>query len=150
MSLSVEWTGARTTGYGTDKGRTTSGFSFFHRIKVRMRDIATRRDFMFNLKDILQQAQGMQQRITAIQEELAEKTVVGSAGGDMVKVEANGAQEILSVKIEDDLLSSGDKELVEELVAAAVNDALRKARDLVTQEIGKLTGGLPIPGLGGR
>lgn len=105
---------------------------------------------MFNLKDILQQAQGMQQRITAIQEELAEKTVVGSAGGDMVKVEANGAQEILSVKIEDDLLSSGDKELVEELVAAAVNDALRKARDLVTQEIGKLTGGLPIPGLGGR
>jgi len=105
---------------------------------------------MFNLKDILQQAQGMQQRIAAIQEELAEKTVVGSAGGDMVKVEANGAQEILSVKIEDDLLSSGDKELVEELVASAVNDALHKARDLVTQEIGKLTGGLPIPGLGGR
>jgi len=105
---------------------------------------------MFNLKDILQQAQGMQQRIAAIQEELAEKTVVGSAGGDMVKVEANGAQEILSVKIEDDLLSSGDKELLEELIAAAANDALRKARDLVTQEIGKLTGGLPIPGLGGR
>lgn len=105
---------------------------------------------MFNLKDILQQAQGMQQRIAAIQEELAEKIVVGSAGGDMVKVEANGAQEILSVKIEDDLLSSGDKELLEELVAAAANDALYKARDLVTQEIGKLTGGLPIPGLGGR
>jgi DNA-binding YbaB/EbfC family protein len=105
---------------------------------------------MLNLKDILQQAQGMQQRIAAIQEELAEKTVVGSAGGDMVKVEANGAQEILSVKMEDNLLSSGDKEVVEELIAAAVNDALRKARDLAAQEIGKLTGGLPIPGLGAR
>ena len=104
---------------------------------------------MFNFKELLQQAQGMQQRIAALQEELAEKTVMGSAGGDMVKVEANGAQEILSVKIEADILTSGDKELLEDLVTAAVNDALRKSRDLMTEEVSKLTGGLPIPGLTG-
>lgn len=105
---------------------------------------------MFNIKDILQQAQGVQQRIAAMQEELAEKVVTGSAGGDMVKVEANGAQEILSVQIEDELLGSDDKELLQELIAAAVNDALTKSRELVTEELGKIAGGLPIPGLMGR
>lgn len=105
---------------------------------------------MLNIKELLQQAQGMQQRIAALQEELAEKTVTGSAGGDMVKVEANGAQEILSITIEDEIVTSGDKELLEELVVSAVNDALRKSRDLVTQEVGKLTGGLPFPGLPGQ
>lgn len=104
---------------------------------------------MFNFKDLMQQAQGMQQRITAIQEELADKRVTGSAGGDMVRVEVNGAQEVLSIKIEESVLGSGDPELLEDLVVAAVNDALNKSRELMTEEMSKLTGGLRIPGLTG-
>lgn len=104
---------------------------------------------MFNIKELMQQAQGMQERMAAMQEELAHKSVTGSAGGDMVRVEVNGAQEVLSIKIEESVLASGDRELVEDLVMAAVNDALNKSRELMTQEMTKLTGGLRIPGLTG-
>lgn len=97
----------------------------------------------------MQHAQGMQQKIAAMQEELAEKTVVGTAGGDMVIVEASGAQEVLSIKIEEALLGSDDKEVLEDLIVSAVNDALNKSRELMTQEMTKLTGGLRIPGLTG-
>ncbi len=104
---------------------------------------------MFNIKDLMQQAQGMQQRIAEMRDELASRTVQGSAGGDMVRVEANGAQEILSIKIEESVLTSGDAELVEDLIVAAVNDALTKSKDLMGQEMAKLTGGIRIPGLMG-
>ena len=103
---------------------------------------------MLGIKDLIQQAQGLQSKIAALQEELADKTVVGSSGGDMVRVEANGAQEILSIKIERDLLSPDDPELLEDLIVAAVNNALAKSRELMTEEVKKLTGGFPIPGLG--
>ena len=102
---------------------------------------------MFGLKDLIQQAQGLQSKIAALQEELAEKVVVGSSGGDMVKVEASGAQEILSITIEKELLDPEDPEMLQDLVVAAVNDALKKSRELMAQEMSKLTGGLPIPGL---
>ncbi len=102
---------------------------------------------MFGLKDLIQQAQGLQSKIAALQEELAEKTVTGSSGGDMVKVEANGAQEILSITIEKELLDPEDPEMLQDLIGAAVNDALKKSRELMAQEMSKLTGGLPIPGL---
>lgn len=102
---------------------------------------------MFNFKELMQQAQGLQAKITALQEELAEKTVIGSAGGDMVKVEASGTQEIISLEIEEQVLSSGDAELLEDLIVAAVNDALKKSKELAAQEMSKLTGGLRIPGL---
>ena len=101
---------------------------------------------MFGIKDLMEQAQGLQAKIAAVQEELAEKTVVGSSGGDMVRVVASGIQEILSIKIENELVSSEDLEFLEELVVAAVNDALRKSRELMTQEMSKLTGGLRLPG----
>ncbi len=104
---------------------------------------------MFNIKELMQQAQGMQQRIAEMQEELAGKSVWGSAGGDMVRVEANGAQEILSVKIEESVLTSGDAELLEDLIVAAANDALTKSRELMAQEMAKLSGGIRIPGLTG-
>lgn len=103
---------------------------------------------MLNIKDLIQQAQGLQSKMAALQEELAEKTVVGSSGGDMVRVEANGAQEILSIKIEKNLLSPDDPELLEDLIVAAVNDALAKSRELMAEEMKKLTGGFQIPGLG--
>ncbi len=102
---------------------------------------------MFNLKDLLQQAQGLQSKVAELQEELAAKTVTGSAGGDMVTVEANGAQEILAVRIERGLFEENDPEMIEDLVTAAVNDALAKSRQMMTEEVGKLTGGLRIPGL---
>lgn len=101
---------------------------------------------MFGIKDLMEQAQGLQAKIAAVQEELAEKTVVGSSGGDMVRVVASGTQEILSIKIENELVSSEDLEFLEDLVVAAVNDALRKSRELMTQEMSKLTGGLRLPG----
>lgn len=102
---------------------------------------------MFNFKELMQQAQGLQAKITALQDELAEKTVTGSAGGDMVIVEASGTQEIISIRIEEQVLASGDNELLEDLIVAAVNDALRKSRELAAQEMSKLTGGIKIPGL---
>ena len=102
---------------------------------------------MFGIKDLIQQAQGMQTKVAELQESLAEKTVTGSAGGDMVRVEATGTQEIISIKIEPEVISSDDPELLEDLVVAAVNDALKKSRDLATEEMSKLTGGLRIPGL---
>jgi DNA-binding YbaB/EbfC family protein len=102
---------------------------------------------VFGMKDLIQQAQGLQTKMTQIQEELAGKIVVGSSGGDMVTVEANGAQEIISVKIEKELLDNNDMEFLQDLIVAATNDALRKSRDLMAQEMSKLTGGLRIPGL---
>jgi nucleoid-associated protein EbfC len=102
---------------------------------------------VFGMKDLIQQAQGLQTKMTQIQEELAAKIVVGSSGGDMVTVEANGAQEIISVKIEKELLDNNDMEFLQDLIVAATNDALRKSRDLMAQEMSKLTGGLRIPGL---
>jgi DNA-binding YbaB/EbfC family protein len=102
---------------------------------------------VFGLKDLIQQAQGLQSKIAALQEELAEKVVTGSSGGDMVKVEANGASEILSITIEKELLDPADPEMLQDLIVAAVNDALKKSRELMAQEMSKLTGGLPIPGL---
>jgi len=102
---------------------------------------------VFGFKDLMEQAQGLQAKVAALQEQLADVTVVGSAGGDMVKVEATGTQEIVSIKIEQELLNSGDTELMEELIAAAVNDALKKSKELLTQEISKITGGMRIPGM---
>jgi DNA-binding YbaB/EbfC family protein len=95
----------------------------------------------------MQQAQGLQAKVTALQEELADKIVTGSAGGGMVKVEATGAQDIVSVQIEKELLSSDDQELLQDLIVAAVNDALKKSRELMAEEMSKLTGGLRLPGM---
>lgn len=103
--------------------------------------------FGINIKDLMQQAQGLQAKVTALQEELADKIVTGSAGGGMVKVEATGAQDIVSVQIEKELLSSDDQELLQDLIVAAVNDALKKSRELMAEEMSKLTGGLRLPGM---
>jgi DNA-binding YbaB/EbfC family protein len=103
--------------------------------------------FGINIKDLMQQAQGLQAKVTALQEELADKIVTGSAGGGMVKVAATGGQEIVSIQIEKELLTSDDQELMQDLIVAAVNDALKKSKELMTEEMSKLTGGLRIPGL---
>jgi DNA-binding YbaB/EbfC family protein len=97
--------------------------------------------------NLLKQAQEMQARMAKIQEELGQKTVEGSAGGGMVQVTVNGQFNLVAVKIESSVINSSEKEMLEDLILAAVNDGMRKARDLVSTEMGKLTGGLKIPGL---
>ncbi|MBW1823727.1 MAG: YbaB/EbfC family nucleoid-associated protein [Deltaproteobacteria bacterium] len=102
---------------------------------------------MKNLGSIMKQAQKMQAQIAKIQEELAQKTVEASAGGGMVSVVANGKQEIVSIKIEPEVVDPKDVEMLQDLVVAAVNEALRKAQEMVAEEMSKVTGGLQIPGL---
>jgi DNA-binding YbaB/EbfC family protein len=84
-----------------------------------------------------------------LQEELGERTVEASSGGGMVAVEANGKQEILSVTIEPEVIDPDDKEMLQDLIVAAVNDALTKAKNMVQEEMGKLTHGLNLPNLPG-
>ncbi len=95
---------------------------------------------------MLKQLQQMQARMSKIQEELGEKTVTGTAGGGMVTVVANGHQKVLSVTVKPEVVDPGDVEMLQDLVLAAVNDALDKARDLAARELGALTGGLGGPG----
>ena len=96
---------------------------------------------------MLKQLQQMQARMSKIQEELGEKTVTGTAGGGMVTVVANGHQKVLSVTVKPEVVDPGDVEMLQDLVLAAVTDALDKARDLAARELGALTGGLGGLGL---
>ena len=99
--------------------------------------------------DILKQAQKMQEQMARIQEEAANKTAEASSGGGMVTVVANGHQEIVSIRIERDVVNPDDIEMLQDLVVAAANEALRKAKDMVAEEMKGLAGGLGlnIPGL---
>jgi DNA-binding YbaB/EbfC family protein len=98
---------------------------------------------MADFMKILQQAQQMQGRLQQMQEELAARTVTGSAGGGMVSVEADGTGKVKRVKIDPSVAS--DVEMLEDLVLVAVGDAQQKAADLAREETGKLTGGLNLP-----
>ena len=98
--------------------------------------------------NIMKEAQKLQAQMAAMQEEIGKRTVEATAGGGMVTVQANGKQEILSIKIDPEVVNKDDVQMLEDLVLAACNEALRKSRELVQQELGKLTGGLKIPGLG--
>jgi DNA-binding YbaB/EbfC family protein len=97
--------------------------------------------------NLLKQAQEMQARLAKVQEELAHKTVDGSAGGGMVQVTVNGQLALTSVKVDSTVVNPEEKEMLEDLVMAAVNDGMRKARDMVSTEMSKITGGFKIPGL---
>ena len=98
--------------------------------------------------NIMKEAQKLQAQMAAMQEEIAKREVEATAGGGMVTVKANGKQELLSIKIDPEVINKDDAQMLEDLVLAACNEALRKSRELVQQELGKLTGGLKIPGLG--
>ena len=100
-----------------------------------------------NMMSMIKQAQQMQARVGEMQEGLANVRVEGTAGGGMVTVEANGQQKILGVRIEDSLLKDLDKEMLEDLVVGAVNQALDKAREAAAEEMQKITAGLDMPGL---
>ncbi len=100
-----------------------------------------------NMGNILKQAQAMQEKMGKLQEEAATKTVEASAGGGMVTVQANGAMQILKVTIDPEVMKSGDHDMIQDLLVAATNEALRKAKDLMAEEMKSLTGGMGIPGM---
>ena len=102
---------------------------------------------MANLGDLMKQAQQLQTKLTRIQEEAAGKTVEASAGGNMVTAVVSGRLEVVSLRIDPTVLTAGDVEMLQDLVVAAVNEGIRKAQKLMADEMGKLTGGLKIPGL---
>ncbi|MDG2381924.1 MAG: YbaB/EbfC family nucleoid-associated protein [Pirellulaceae bacterium] len=100
-----------------------------------------------NIGNLMRQAQEMGGRMQDINEQLKLKRVEGSAGGGMVQVEANGLGEITKVKIEASLVASGETEMIEDLVPAAVNQALRNAKELHAEAVKSLTDGMELPGL---
>ena len=104
---------------------------------------------MPNMGNLMKQAQQFQAKMARLQEELGERTVESSAGGGMVSVVANGRQEIVSIKIETEVIDPDDTEMLQDLILAAVNDALSKAKNMVNEEMGKLTQGLNLPNIPG-
>jgi len=102
---------------------------------------------MKGMGNMMKQAQQLQSKMVKLQEELADRTVESSSGGGMVKVTANGRQQVLSIQIEKEVVDPDDVEMLQDLLLAAINDALAKAQEMVSSEMGKLTGGLNIPGL---
>ncbi len=97
--------------------------------------------------DMMKQAMQMQERMKKIQEDVGVKTVEASAGGGVVTVVANGKQEIISIKIDPSVINSNDADMLQDLILAAVNEALRKSKDMMAEEMKQLTMGINIPGL---
>lgn len=97
------------------------------------------------ISNLMKQAQQMQERVKKLQEEAGGKTVEASSGGGMVTVVANGRQEILSIKIDPSVVDPSDLDMLQDLVTAAVNEALRKSQELMKEEMSKLTSGMGLP-----
>ncbi len=102
---------------------------------------------MKNFGNMMKQAQKLQSKMLEMQEELGNRTVSAQVGGGMVEVVANGRQEILSLRIDPEVVNPDDTEMLQDLILAAINDALNRSREMVSAEMAKLTGGLKIPGL---
>ncbi|MCK9175443.1 MAG: YbaB/EbfC family nucleoid-associated protein [Desulforhopalus sp.] len=100
-----------------------------------------------DISSMMEQAKSMQQKMARIQEELSKKTITGNAGGGMVEVTVNGQGDVLRVKLEPMVINVEEAEMLQDLITAATNDALRRAKELSKQELAQLTGGLNIPGL---
>ncbi len=100
-----------------------------------------------NIKEMMRQAQMLQKRMEKAKDELARKTVEVSVGGGMVKAVANGKPEIVSLVIEKEVVDPEDVDMLQDLVLAAVNEALTRAQEMIDSEMAKLTGGLKMPGM---
>lgn len=99
------------------------------------------------LGNIMKQAQQMQAKIARVQQELEDKEVEATAGGGMVTARANGKQQLLDLKIEKDVVDPEDVEMLQDLVLAAVNEAMKKSQEMIQSEMSKVTGGMNIPGM---
>ena len=102
---------------------------------------------MPDMGELVKMASDMQSKVSGAQEELAKKTCEASAGGGMVSAVVNGQYDVISVKIEKDVVDPNDVEMLQDLLVAAVNQAIAKVREMTKQEMAKLTGGLNIPGM---
>lgn len=100
-----------------------------------------------NMNQMMRQVKKMQEDMERAQNELKDKTVEASAGGGMVTVVANGHKEVISINIKEEVVDPEDIEMLQDLVLAAVNDALKQADELIAKDLGKYTGGMNIPGL---
>jgi DNA-binding YbaB/EbfC family protein len=101
-----------------------------------------------DMGSILRQAQKMQKQMARVQEELKERVVEGTAGGGVVKVHVNCSGEVLSIKIDPEVVDPEDVSMLEDLLLAAISQAMRQANEIKEQELGRVTGGLGIPGMG--
>ncbi|WP_020674738.1 YbaB/EbfC family nucleoid-associated protein [Geopsychrobacter electrodiphilus] len=99
------------------------------------------------LGNIMKQAQQMQQRMARVQQELEARQVEASAGGGMVTAVVTGKMQLVSLKIEKDVVDPEDVDMLQDLVSAAVNEALKKSQEMMQEEMGKVTGGMNLPGL---
>ena len=102
---------------------------------------------MQNFNTIMKQAKKMQERMGQLQKELETKTVEADAGGGMVRVVVNGKYEIVSLKIEKEVVNPEDIEMLQDLIVAVINEGIRKAQEMASSEMSKITGGLNIPGM---
>ncbi len=99
------------------------------------------------LGGLMQQAQALQGRVAKIQEEAASQTVEASSGGGMVHVIVNGKQALLSIRIDPEVVRTGDVEMLQDLVMAAVNEGVRKSQEMMSQALKTVTGGISLPGM---
>lgn len=102
-------------------------------------------DMEFNFQELMKQAQKIQEQAKRIQEELADKTVTASSGGGMVTVTVTGRQELKEIKLDPICVDSRDIPMLEDLILTAVNQGIQKSRELVSEEMKQLTGGIPLP-----
>ncbi len=102
---------------------------------------------MKNLTQMMKQAQKLQSKMLEMQAELGNRTVSAQAGGGMVEATVNGRQELVSLRIDKEVATPDDVDMLQDLILAAVNEALNRAREMMAQEMSKLTGGLQIPGM---
>jgi nucleoid-associated protein EbfC len=100
-----------------------------------------------NFSELMQQAKAAQEKLQQLQEELATKMIEATSGGGMVKVVVNGRQEVVSIEIEDEVIKSNDRLMLQNLVLSAVNQGIKRSQELVASEMNKVTGGLPLPGM---
>jgi DNA-binding YbaB/EbfC family protein len=100
-----------------------------------------------NMNQMIKQAKKMQEQMSKMQEELQEKIVEASAGGGAITAKVNGRQEVLEIKIKPEVVDPDDVEMLEDLILAVINDAIKKSQEMVSGEMSKITGGLNIPGL---
>jgi len=100
-----------------------------------------------DMKFLMKQAQVMQKKMEEMKKELEQKEVRVSSGGGMIEIVVNGQQEIKEIKIEPDVINANEKEMLEDLILAAVNESIRQSKELAAQEMSKLTGGMNVPGL---
>jgi DNA-binding YbaB/EbfC family protein len=102
-----------------------------------------------DINQVMQQAQHFQKRMADVQNEMADRQITSAVGGGMVTVTVNGKNELLAIKIEPEVINADDPNMLQDLIVAGVNDAMRRAREAMQAEMRQVTGGLDIPGLSG-